>query len=44
MALLYLKVYSTEEVYHAISGADEKTFRKWSWIYVSLIAKLNVVS
>lgn len=44
MALLFLKVYSTEEIHHAISGADEKTFRKWSWIYTSLIAKLNVVS
>ena len=36
-ALLFLKQYNTEEVNHAISGLDEKTFRKWQWVYVHLI-------
>lgn len=42
-ALLFLKVYSTENVNSLISGADEKTFRKWTWIFVELIADLEVV-
>lgn len=43
-ALYFLKCYNTEHVNHAVSGFDEKTFRKWSWTYVELLASLRVVS
>lgn len=43
-ALLFLKVYGTEEVHSAMTGLTEKTFRKWSTIYIELIAQeLDVV-
>jgi hypothetical protein len=42
--LIFLKQYNSEHVNHAITGADEKTFRKWVWIFIELIADLNVVS
>lgn len=38
-ALLLLRLYETDDVNRAISGIDEKTFRKWAWIYISLIAE-----
>lgn len=38
-ALLFLKVYATESVHCSlVGGADEKTFRKWTWIFVHAIA------
>lgn len=38
-ALLFLKVYATESVHCAlVGGVDEKTFRKWTWIFVHDIA------
>jgi hypothetical protein len=37
--LLLLKVYGTEEVNSALSSVTEKTFRKWSRIYVELLAE-----
>lgn len=40
-ALLFLKVYSTEEVHAALTGLNEKTFRKWSWKFINLIASLD---
>lgn len=43
-ALLFLKVYATENVNSTLTGADEKTFRKWSWTFVHLISNLNSVS
>ena len=45
--LMFLKLYASEVVHCAIAGGvDEKTFRKWSWLFVSAIADLspNVVS
>jgi hypothetical protein len=42
-ALMILKVYSSEHVHAIIAGVDEKTFRKWSWIYVNEVESLNVV-
>lgn len=42
-ALLFLKVYKTEEVHAALTGVDMKTFRKWSWIFIDLISNLDVV-
>ena len=43
-ALLFLKVYAAENVSRSITGADEKTFRKWSWALLEIIANMNVVS
>ena len=43
-ALLFLKIYASESVNAVLSGADEKTFRKWQWIFVKKIASLQVVS
>jgi len=46
-ALMLLKVYATEATLCALAGGvDDKTFRKWSWRFVSAIAELtpNVVS
>ncbi len=37
-ALLFLRQYNVESVNHAITGLDEKTFRKWSWIYIERLA------
>ena len=41
-ALLFLKVYSTEEVHCSIVGwPSAKTFRKWSWFFINKIAELK---
>jgi hypothetical protein len=40
-ALLFLKVYDTEEVHAALTGFTEKTFRKWSWMFIELISELE---
>lgn len=42
--LLFLKQYNVEEINRGITGADEKTYRKWVWIFVNLIADLNIVN
>ena len=43
-ALLFLKVYGTESTNKSITNYDEKTFRKWTWIFVELLAyQLDVV-
>jgi hypothetical protein len=43
--LLHLKIYAIEEVYKSMTGADEKTFRKWAWTFIELMAyELDVVS
>lgn len=42
-SLLFLKGYANEHVNSTIVGADEKTFRKWNWIFVDLLADLDVV-
>ena len=42
-ALLFLKRYDTEHTNHSITGADEKTFRKWVWIFVDMLAYMDAV-
>jgi hypothetical protein len=42
-ALMFLKIYSNETVHATLAGADEKTFRKWSWFWVSKLANLQNV-
>lgn len=41
--LNFLKEYSVEHTRKAIFDADEKTVRKWTWIFVELLSKMNVV-
>lgn len=43
-ALFFLKVYSNEHVSSVSASADEKTVRKWQWIFVKLMAGLRIVS
>lgn len=45
-ALIFLKQYNIEEVNAKLAACDEKTFRKWVWLFVEMIAELesNVVS
>jgi len=42
-ALMFLKVYASEDVLAALAGVHVNTLRKWLWIYVKAVAKLNVV-
>ena len=42
--LMFLKIYSTENVRACTVCADEKTFRKWPWLIVKAISKLDLVS
>lgn len=41
--LSFLKEYSTEHYRRSIFNADEKTMREWTWTFVKLISKMNVV-
>ena len=41
--LMLLKIYASEHVNAALSGVDEKIFRKWSWKAIRAIADLRVV-
>ena len=45
-ALLFLKLYLPESVSSRLVGADEKTVRKWCWLFVREISylKCRVVS
>lgn len=42
-ALLLLKRYSVENVNATLIGVNEKTFRKWSHIFINLLADMPVV-
>lgn len=41
--LLFLKQYGIEHTRRSILDADEKTIRKWTWIFTKLLADLDVV-
>ena len=42
-SLMFLKLYSKETVTSRLAGGvDEKTYRKWVWIFVTAIADLEV--
>ena len=43
-ALLFLKLYRSENVHASMVGCDEKTFRKWCRKYIILISRMDVVS
>ena len=41
-AMMFLKVYAKETTLSTMAGGvDEKTFRKWSWQFVSAISSLE---
>lgn len=42
--LMFLKVYASENVFRTIHGADEQTFRNWTWKFIAAIASIHVVS
>jgi hypothetical protein len=42
--LLFLKCNNIGENNVAIAKVDGKTFRKWVWVFVKMIANLNIVS
>ena len=37
--LLFLKLYTTEDVLAVIAGVTRKTFRRWAWLVAETIAK-----
>ena len=41
MALMFLKLYCPERVFSSIAGVDEKTCRKWAWLFVEAISDLE---
>lgn len=41
--LMFLRGYAIEESHSARAGVSEKTFRKWTWIYIEAIASLDSV-
>lgn len=41
MALHFLKSYGIQTQLASIFSVDEKTYRKWTWIYVNAISKLS---
>ncbi len=42
-AFMFFKCYASEHNNRLLSGADEKTFRKWSWAFISLLANQQIV-
>lgn len=41
--VFHLKNYNKEHVNAAFAEVDEKTFRLWTWRFIDLLSKLNVV-
>jgi hypothetical protein len=41
--LLFLKRYNTESVNRKICGCDEKSYRKWIWVFIDIMSELDVV-
>ena len=42
-ALMFLKIYETEQIHATLAGCDEKSFRKWSKTYIYLLADISTV-
>lgn len=40
----FLKTYNAENVYATWYGVGEKCFRKWVWLFLASVAKLEIVS
>jgi hypothetical protein len=43
-ALMFLKLYSSEDVLSDMVGTTRKTFRKWVWLMVKAISKIKAPS
>jgi len=43
-ALLFLKVYSTENVLSTMAQTTRKTFREWVWAMLEALSNMDVVS
>ena len=42
LCLMFLKIYATETVLCTMAGGvEEKTFRKWSWMFVDELSYLE---
>ena len=41
--LMFLKMYGKESAMSSMAGVDEKTYRKWVWIFVFKIADLEAL-
>lgn len=42
-SLFYLKQYDVEHTRRTLFHTDEKTIRKWTWIFIELLSNLEVV-
>ena len=42
-ALMFLKMYGKESAMSSMAGVDKKTYRKWVWIFVFIIADLEAL-
>lgn len=42
-SLSFVKQYSVEHYRRSIFHADEKTIRKWTWLFLELLSNLDVV-
>ena len=40
-ALMFMKIYTSENILASLAGCDEKTFRKWVWLFIDAIANLE---
>ena len=40
-SLMFLKLYANEECHASLAGCDQKTFRKWIWIVLKDIQRLE---
>jgi hypothetical protein len=40
-ALMFMKLYASEHVLCSMANCDEKTFRKWAWMFVSALGDLS---
>lgn len=43
-ALMFVKIYATENVNATLLKTDEKTFRKWTWVFLKMLSDIKVVS
>lgn len=43
-SLMFLKQYTDEHTRRSIVGADEKTMRKWTWIFVEMLSNMDAVT
>jgi hypothetical protein len=41
-ALMFLMLYNTEHILRTLAGGvDEKTYRKWTWLFIDCISELQ---